>query len=239
MRHRVSGILASMSNHRIGLLELSIICMSGACQSPTNEEVVPGRIKEVVSATAQPILPIQDRDALLSFDISQRWADHFVEVWNHGTMNDSDTPRARYMVELLDSSGASRLFHVGTRNAREGNGPWFTMLDTTLVSGLDTLRSLANKWVGSYVTDNGGSLTLFRNGAYHHGFFQCTWGSSCEGTWQAHGDSLLLTASPLTASSFNAPYTSRPFEGLFIRQGQRLYATGYGDINYRFWFIKE
>lgn len=147
-----------------------------------------------------------------------------------------------YTIDLRLKDNERRTFRLNGNYAKEKNDWWVLLSDTTLVLSLDSLREINEYWFGSYQTENGAVLGLYRNGRYHYFMNQCTYGYSSAGTWTNVGDTLRLIADPeprRAAGPLAGRFEWTSFDEPFVRKGRILYFTVEGGLNHHYFFTKE
>jgi hypothetical protein len=242
MRHRVSGILASMNLHQVSILPIPglLLIIGGGCQT-SGTTVLPEAIDPDQVSNAVIIYRIMDQQTMLfdSLDLPSPMLNRFVQSWNTSEQAEMRkfAPSFTIKIQLKDSS--RRSFRLNGNYAKEKNDWSFQLSDTTVLASLDSLRAFNERWNGTYATDNNAQLALQRNGAYEYSFDQCTRGAYGHGTWTTSGDTLHLIADTDSLTNEDATFKYAQFKEPFVLKGRQLYFTVEGDLNYHYFFTKE
>lgn len=187
--------------------------------------------------TADQPNPLSD-SLVIPTDVLHR----FIRTWNEGGVQDPRKSRTKFSVHVRFKDHKKRTFRLNGKYAKEKDDWAVILSDTLLETSLDSLREINERWFGQYDTENGATLSLFRNGRYDYSMFQCTHGWSSAGMWSTVADTLRLIADPEPKKS-TGPLSGHvewaSFDDPFVRKGGILYFTVGGDLNHRYFFTKK
>jgi hypothetical protein len=234
-----------MNLHQVSLLIIAglLLVTGGGCHTSgttaPHEAIDPDQVTNAVV-----IYSAMDQQTML-FDsvlLPSPVLNRFVQSWNTSEQAEMRKYVSSFTINIQFKDSRRRSFRLNGYNAKEKNDWSFNLGDTSLWASLDSLRTLNERWYGSYETESGALLELYRNGKYHYFMNQCTYGYSSEGKWFNVGDTLRLAADP-EPNRAAGPITSRfewaSFSEPFVRKGRILYFTVEGDLNYHHFFTKE
>ncbi len=234
-----------MNPHQVSLLSIAglLLVTGGGCNTSSttapHEAIDPDQVKNAVL-----IYSVMDQQTMLfdSLLLPSSVLNRFIQSWNTSEQEEMRKYVSSFTIKIQLKDSSRRSFRVNGNYAHEKKDWSFHLGDTSLRASLDSLRTLNERWYGSYEMENGALLELYRNGKYHYFMNQCTHGYCSAGTWSTVGDTLRLNADPEPTRT-EGPITSRfewaSFDEPFVRKGRILYFTVEGDLNYHYFFAKE
>lgn len=176
---------------------------------------------------------------IVTASIPDSLLNQFVNAWNNSApVGICKFPRI-FTMEVQFTDGTSRSFMMNEDHVKERDDHCYQLSDTTISTGLTSLRAINERWYGTYATDNNARLALHRNGFFDYSFSQCTRGAWSHGTWTASGDTLHLRAHPDSLAREDAMFKYTYFKEPFVLKGRQLFFTVDHELNWHHFFTKE